>query len=246
MPGDLAAKVIEHKHFEPAAFVILQEEKFLPDREVPIAVDLPLRFKRQIATKTELILTAYHRVAQRIWQDAHGLPTVYSFLFFASHPPHSPSKNDRQTMKHGLLKFFSKLTNNQLNYVCDIDNKLVYETLIEIKDELVDKKGVAALTRLYFVLGTERTKLLQELRSFEDDPRGIGVVEKNTLAALNSKKLKNLFTPTPGLISNRKKLKVAICISGQLRGYKEAFPSWSNALRFEEIEPHFLFLCGRK
>lgn len=41
--------------------------------------------------------------------------------------------------------------------------------------------------------------------------------------------------PAPAMLSHRRRLRIALCVSGQLRGYKHAFPTWSN-LEFDQHE----------
>lgn len=239
MPLETAKAVIEHPSFENAARVILQEEKFIKNRDVPIGVDLALRFAGPDPSRTEGILRAYHAVAKRIWPKENGINSIYTFLFFASHIHAESTERDFELMQHGLLMYFAKLSNNQLNRLCHRHHALVYKALAHVKDKLISENGLGALARLYFVLSDDRSRLLEMIRKQDLRGQDMDPLARNAIDFIQTPNLKYLFSRVKpkGPVSGRKP-RVAICISGQLRGYREAFGSWAEALRFEDIEPH--------
>lgn len=73
----------------------------------------------------------------------------------------------------------------------------------------------------------------------------------NSLAWIGDSRITQLAATKPGIQPKRKaRLRIALCVSGQMRGYQEAFPTWRNALSLDDVDfdlyLHTWKLVGRK
>lgn len=73
----------------------------------------------------------------------------------------------------------------------------------------------------------------------------------NSLSWISDARVNRLAVPSPSLISRRgDRLRIALCVSGQMRGFKAAFPTWSDSLALGQVD-HDIFVhtwdrVGRK
>lgn len=73
----------------------------------------------------------------------------------------------------------------------------------------------------------------------------------NSLAWIGDSRIRRLAAARPGVQPERKqRLRIALCVSGQMRGYREAFPTWRKALSLDDVDfdvyLHTWKLLGRK
>jgi len=239
MDTDLANTVIREPGFGPAVRVILEEHKYLPHRDVPIAVDLALRFKSSDPKKTSALLTAYCDQAVAVLGKDYHTAHVSALLFLASHNPADATNEYRQRLIASLGKFFPRLTNNQLNRVFDDRNAMNCFVLRDMSGDFIKSGNIEALCRLYVLspaLFSDLTRMLQqEIQNHSGKLARVHEKNRNLVDWLGTDHLFRIF----GHKKRAKKtarVRLAICISGQLRGYETAFETWRDTLKLEDID----------
>lgn len=123
------------------------------------------------------------------------------------------------------------------------DYKKIINDIIKDKDFLKDINdyGLFILLNLYEWLSIEKkydyTDLLMKLIDNKSDIYRFLEYRNFNLKLLKSSKPNRQYG---------QRLRVAVCISGQLRGYKDAFKTWSKVLKFEDHDTSFFVHTWRR
>lgn len=248
--ADLAEATIRDPGFVPAGSVIVQERDFLPKREVPVAVDYALRYRWTEPARPARILGAYADLAWSLHPDSDLPTSPTELLFIASRAPRNPGEEYLRRLDRGIRQYFSTLSPSQLDHIFDAENSLSLDVLRSRYQSLLDGGGPKALARLYLLSFAVLPELTETLRAriASDDYTGT-TTEARTLNLFWMVKNDLIRALAPAsiqapprrwsnwaVLARRPRPKVAICISGQMRGYQSAYPTWQEALQLDDIE----------
>lgn len=138
---------------------------------------------------------------------------------------------------------FSKLSVWQLFQIFNPINKPLIRWAIESGKSGAFDENVRSLLNYYWVsvaydrasLGPIRRKMGALTKNFpgpdSSDPY------RNSLEWIAQGRINSIGFGAPKKIPQRSgRLRVAICVSGQMRGFEKAFPSWRNALSLEKLD----------
>jgi hypothetical protein len=240
---DQIDKLFQEENFLQIIDYMINEYKFLPNRDVPIALDIVLRMKVSNPQKTLFILKKYY-------SQCKGISHTYHLLFLSAENPKDPSKEYITLLEHYLFNYFEKLTINQINRIFDSRNEVNKEVLQRIYYKLLNLNNIHILIKLYILsfslMKEKQTEIKQHIDSFENLFQvKLTTPEKNFLYFMRNKILDN-YIKFPFLNKNKnKKIKIAICISGQLRGFKKAFKSWQESLKLYDVD-YYIFISTWK
>lgn len=137
-------------------------------------------------------------------------------------------EKDREIVKKSLERNFRYLNFHQANYTFWIRNTLARDWLQEnfsalCSENLTDVSKFNVLS----LVAAEGTR--QQYDQFIDAQ--FNNDEPDTAAGIGFAKIANSRLATRGLkptANSRERLRIAVCVSGQLRGYRQAFPTWNS------------------
>lgn len=243
LEADVGVTVIESSEFCPAAAVILQEHRYLPKRDIPIAVDMALRFGLSNPEKTLKYLAAWVNTGKHLLGDDFHIQHVSGLLFLASRNPEDPSPDYQKNLRDALQKYMPVLSNNRLNRLFDDRNKLSTTLLREMLPEVLEVQDFETISRYYIVsyaLFPEYTGRLRNILrqlSIRRDKHGVDTANLGEWVQHDRlKRIYSLRRVASKPLSTDKRIRLAICISGQLRGFREAFVTWPAALNLHQVD----------
>ena len=234
--------LFEVESFHKVIYLLINEDQYISNRDVPIFLDILLR---HAYSKSDLVSL----VCSNCYEKVSINKEVYALLFLASHCSEDTVYKYRDIIINLLLTNFHLLSTNQLNRLFDTRNTPMNKILRELYDDLFKKNNIKIFLRLYILSQAffpERVKSIKRemMILLKFNPMlidGLSFEEQNLVYLLKDNILKKRFSSPPPFHFNieQNKIKVAICVSGQLRGYKKAFPSWIKSLNLESIDYTF-------
>jgi len=236
VPIDKLEGLLFNDRFKPIVIMLINEYKYLPDRDVPIIVDVAIRHKETMPELSEKILYSCFKIN-------NSCSHPYHLLCLGSCNIKAITDVDVSKLEAIILSLFSTLTFNQLNRLFDHNNRNSTQILINNFDLLLEKSNLAGLLRLYTLshaIYPSQTNIIYNKIIERSCDSSLSAKDNNLYLLLKNNVLYRQNTSTnlnrlKGL-QQSKKIKLAICISGQMRGYKEAFQSWNIALGLDQVE----------
>lgn len=239
---DKIERVFMHNEFQKVIYILCNEKKYT-GRDIPIILDVSLRHAYANSNlTTTILLNLYERTLDK--------DSISAFLFLASHISDKVKYGYEQHICQLILKHFHRLSTNQLNRVFDNRNRHAVDLLKDLYPTLVNSDNIHILIRLYLLsyafFPQDREWIKDKLMEcYKESSDSLDSEELMLIELLRSDVLRERFrtaSKIPMQLKNSK-IKVAICISGQLRGYKKAFPSWEKALNLKEVDYTFFVSC---
>lgn len=240
--SSLAADVITSPHFSNALTAMTTESLFLPERQVPIAVDLPLRFEGVDPERVDRIFSAYQSAIAAEDRPSSEIRAEELLLFLAWNP-RTPSAKYIDSARLLLDEHFSRLSADQMNRVFHETNAVNIEWLADRADALIATAKVATLVRMLLVAAAhlpDRVGIIREAISSAApaEERTVSTtrhwIRFDTAAELTASSPTRWRMQRPR--RRRARPRLALCISGQLRGYERAWPTWRRALRLDDVD----------
>lgn len=221
------------------------EKRYLKKRSVQMVLDFAFRFRGPVPGKYERMLSTLHRCAKEHFPSA-AERFAPSLLFLAN------GQTDQEPEKRVALleRYFPAFRADHLNRVFDkFCNPLNQNWLKEHLPRCVTDVDVPDRALLNaFLLSSSyapeltkalRDKIIQRRRNMSSD-----APLYDDFCIMAGEIADGFWEACPRIkprsySADRKKLRVAFLLSGQMRGFEEAFASWGESLRLDMIEPVF-------
>jgi hypothetical protein len=217
-------------------------EKAIRSEHIPFAATHLINLRdMDVAAAKQLIFPIRDQFIRRSINPTTGLAVVPYFLLSDMHR----DTEEKTRLLRLLAHWFSRINMHHLFYIFDPKNRLFINWVMQQGASDAFDETPRALLHYYWIcvasdrsrLSSIREKMKTLLGDMPNQLSGADAECRNSLQWIATAQIQHIASTVPLAIPERKsRLRVAICVSGQMRGYEEAVPSWSSALSLDTVD----------